>query len=57
MKFYFTPQGGSFANANTIWFWPALALSQVQEGWEDDGKRYHWIATCSWLFWTAGLQW
>lgn len=54
--FYFTTQGGAWKNVNTIWVWPALALSQHEEGFEMFGKR-KWLLACSWIFWTAGVSW
>lgn len=58
LLFYFTPQGGKFSLANTIYFWPSLSLSQEEKGFDfGDGRMRHWVVALAFLFWTAGASW
>lgn len=55
---YLVTQGGAFSKANTIYFYPALSLSQEQDGFSfPNGKSYHWILAVAFLFWTIGVTW
>lgn len=59
LALYAVVQGGHFDQANTIYFWPILSLSQEAKTGFDfpNGRKYHWILAVAFLFWTVGITW